>query len=53
VRFDDLRGPESIPRETDFAGVIESNPSIVVEHARLDARPQPMHPMSTTAYAAS
>ncbi len=38
VRFNDLREPAPIPRETEYASVIESNVPIVVQHTRLDSR---------------
>ena len=38
VRFNDLRDPEPIPRDTDYASVIESDVPIVVQHTRLDSR---------------
>jgi hypothetical protein len=34
LRFDELDDPEPIPRETDFASVIESDVPIVVQHTR-------------------
>ena len=38
VRFNDLRDPEPIPRDTDYASVIESDVPVVVQHTRLDSR---------------
>jgi hypothetical protein len=38
VRFNDLRDPTPIPRQTDYASVIESDAPIVVQHTRLDSR---------------
>ena len=38
LRFDDLQDPEPIPRETDYASLIESSVPVVVQHTRLDAR---------------
>src|SRR5919106_2306047 len=38
IRFNDLSDPEPIPRDTDFASLIESNVPIVVQHTRLDSR---------------
>ena len=40
VRFNDLTDPEPVPRDTDFASVIESDIPIVVQHTRLDSRQQ-------------
>ncbi len=47
VRFNDLSDPEPIPRETDYASLIESDVPIVVQHTRLDSR-QPPHALLTT-----
>src|SRR5690606_25132319 len=38
VRFNDLTDPEPIPKDTDYACVIESDIPIVVQHTRLDSR---------------
>ncbi len=38
LRFNDLKDPAPIPRGTDYASVIESDVSIVVQHTRLDSR---------------
>jgi hypothetical protein len=38
LRFNDLTDPEPIPRDTDYASVIESDIPIVVQHTRLDSR---------------
>ena len=35
-RFNDLEDAEPVPRVTDYAGVIQSNRPIVVQHTRLD-----------------
>lgn len=39
LRFDDLREPEPIPRNTDYASVFVSDLPVVIQHTRLDARP--------------
>jgi len=51
LRFNDLREPESIPRDTDYASVIESDIPIVVQHTRLDSRQSANALLSTVAYA--
>jgi hypothetical protein len=51
VRFNDLQDPEPIPKETDYASVIESNVPIVVQHTRLDSRQAENALLSTIAYA--
>nr|WP_299242294.1 sensory rhodopsin transducer [uncultured Halomonas sp.] len=50
VRFNDLDDPEPIPRDTDYASVIESNVPIVVQHSRLDSRQSELALLSTVAY---
>lgn len=49
-RFDDLESPESLPRGTDFAALIESDEPIVVQHTRLDSRQAENALLSTIAY---
>jgi hypothetical protein len=51
ARFNDLRDPEPVPKDTDFASVIESDVPIVVQHTRLDSRQAELALMSTIAYA--
>ena len=51
VRFNDLNDPEPIPRETDYASVIESDVPIVVQHTRLDSRQDANALITTIAYA--
>jgi hypothetical protein len=51
VRFNDLKEPEAIPVDTDFASVIESDVPIVVQHTRLDSRQSENALLSTIAYA--
>ena len=50
VRFNDLKDPEVIPRDTDYASVISSNIPIVVQHTRLDTRQPENALLSTIAY---
>jgi hypothetical protein len=38
LRFNDLDDPEPVPRDTDYACVIESDVPIVVQHTRMDSR---------------
>jgi hypothetical protein len=52
VRFNDLEDPEPVPRDTDFASVIESDVPIVVQHTRLDSRQAALALLSTVAFAA-
>lgn len=51
VRFNDLKDPEPIPRDTEYASVIESDVPIVVQHTRLDSRQAENALMTTIAYA--
>ncbi|HJQ29297.1 MAG TPA: sensory rhodopsin transducer [Rubrobacter sp.] len=51
VRFNELSDPEEIPKDTDYASVIESNVPIVVQHTRLDSRQAENAVLSTIAYA--
>ena len=50
VRFNDLRDPETIPRDTDFSSVIRSDVPIVAQHTRLDSRQAANALLSTIAY---
>ncbi|MEW5744604.1 MAG: sensory rhodopsin transducer [Nitrospirota bacterium] len=51
LRFNNLSDPEPIPRDTDFASVIESDVPIVVQHTRLDSRQSENALLSTIAWA--
>ena len=51
VRFNELDDPEPIPRDTDYASVIESDVPIVVQHTRLDSRQAENALLSTIAHA--
>jgi len=51
LRFNDLKDPETVPRDTDFSSVFESDVPIIVQHTRLDSRRAEVTLMSTTAYA--
>jgi hypothetical protein len=53
VRFNELEDPEPVPRDTDYASVIESNVPIVVQHSRLDSRQAENALLSTIAYASN
>ena len=53
VRFNELKDPEPIPVDTDYASVIESNVPIVVQHTRLDSRQAENALLSTIAYASN
>jgi len=51
VRFNDLKDPEPIPHDTDFASVIESDVPVVAQHTRLDSRQAENALMTTIAFA--
>ena len=53
VRYNNLKDPEPVPRDTDYAGVIESDVPIVVQHTRLDSRQAENAVTTTIAYAAN
>jgi hypothetical protein len=53
VRFNELNDPEPVPKETDYASVIESDVPIVVQHTRLDSRQAENALFSTLAYASN
>lgn len=50
LRFNDLEDPEPVPRDTDFASVIQSDQPVVVQHTRLDSRHPNVALLSTTAF---
>ena len=52
MRFNDLRDPEPIPRDTDYSSVIESDLPVVVQHTRLDSRQAENALISTIAFPA-
>ena len=51
LRFNDLRDPAPVPRDTDYASVFESDVPIVVQHTRLDSRHAEVALLTTVAYA--
>ncbi len=52
-RFNDFNDPEAIPRDIDYASVIESDIPVVVQHTRLDSRQAESALISTIAYPVS
>lgn len=50
LRFNDLNDPETIPRDTAYALLIESSVPIVVQHTRLDSRNPNIALLSTIAF---
>jgi hypothetical protein len=51
VRFNDLKDPEKVPVDKDFASLIESDVPVVVQHTRLDSRQAENALMTTMAFA--
>lgn len=50
LRFNDLKDPEPVPLDTDYASVFESDVPIVVQHTRLDSRRAEIALLSTVAF---
>lgn len=50
LRFNDLKDPEPVPLDTDYASVFESDVPIVVQHTRLDSRRAEISLLSTIAF---
>ncbi len=50
VRFNDPDDPEPVPRDTDYASLIESDVPVVVQHTRLDSRHAANALLSTVAF---
>lgn len=50
LRFNDLRDPEPVPRDTPYASLIESSVPIIVQHTRLDSRNPNIALLSTIAF---
>jgi hypothetical protein len=53
LRFNDLKDPEPVPLDTDYASLIESDVPIIVQHTRLDSRHPNIALLSTLAFAQS
>jgi hypothetical protein len=53
LRFNDLTDPAPVPRDTDYASVIESDVPIVVQHTRLDSRQSENALLSTIAFSST
>ncbi len=50
LRFNNLKDPEPIPRDTDYSSVIRSDVPVVAQHTRLDSRQANNALLSTVAY---
>ena len=53
MRFNELRDPEPVPRDTPYASVLESDVPVVVQHTRLDSRQSELALISTVAFPAA
>lgn len=53
IRFNDLKDPQPIPLDTDYASTIISDVPIVVQHTRLDSRQAENALLTTIAYYSS
>lgn len=53
ARFNELRDPEPIPRDTDYSSVIHSDVPVVAQHTRLDSRQAANALLSTIAFPAA
>jgi hypothetical protein len=45
LRFNDLKEPAAVPRDTDFSSVFEADVPIIVQHTRLDSRHAEVKPV--------
>jgi hypothetical protein len=52
LRFNELEDPAPVPRDTDYASLIESDVPIVVQHTRMDTRQAEIGLITTVAYPA-
>ena len=50
LRFNDLTDPEPVPRDTEYASIIQSDVPIIVQHTRLDSRQAENALLSTIAF---
>jgi hypothetical protein len=53
LRFNDLKDPKPVPRDTDYASIFESDVPVIVQHTRLDSRRAELALLSTMAYSES
>jgi hypothetical protein len=51
LRFNDLKDPEPVPEDMDYASIFESDVPVVIQHTRLDSRQSENALMSTIAFA--
>lgn len=53
IRFNDLKDPQPIPPDTEYASLLVSDIPVIVQHTRLDSRQAENALLSTIAYPAS
>lgn len=53
LKFNELKDPEEIPRDTDYASTLVSDVPVIVQHTRLDSRQSENAILSTIAYSGS
>jgi hypothetical protein len=51
MRFNDLKDPQPVPRDTSYSSVFVSDAPIVIQHTRLDSRKAELALLSTIAFA--
>lgn len=51
IRLNDLKEPEPVPKDTNYAMKIDSDVEVVIQHTRLDSRQAENALISTIAYA--
>lgn len=52
LQFNNLKKPQPIPKDTDYASVFVSDVPVIIQHTRLDSRQAENALLSTMAYAA-
>jgi hypothetical protein len=50
VRFNDLKDPEPVPKDTEYASLLVSDIPVIVQHTRLDSRQAENALFSTIAF---
>jgi hypothetical protein len=53
IRFNDLKDPEPVPLDTEYASLLVSDIPVIVQHTRLDSRQAENALFSTIAYPVS
>jgi hypothetical protein len=53
IRFNDLKDPQPIPPDTEYASLLVSDIPVIVQHTRLDSRQAENALLSTIAYPVS